>query len=350
MGQAGPTGAVAAASADWPGPGEIRMAAVVLPGAPMSGVAALADCFSLARARRDRLFGPQRDRDMHLAMLSLDGRDVDLNDVARLRVDGPFTTAGEFDFVWIPSFKVGSEDMLRELIAANPALITWLVDLASHGTTIGASGAAAALLLAAKLTPRMAIPVSPALEPVFRALFPRYRQSAENVMVDHGNFLFSPGIGQDLATINAVFSRLLSAETSNWLRSVAGLTDEGADKITTIDPLVATARLRLEQRFTTAVSLADLAAELAVSHAVLIRRFRSVMGETPSGYVRLLRLAAAQRMLSRSKRSIESIAIAVGYSDARMFRQMFWRATGSTPSAWRAANRSPPWQESSAKR
>lgn len=326
------------------------MAALVLPGAPMSGVAALADSFALARSRRDRLFGPQRDRDMHLVMLSIDGLDVDLNGVARLHVDGCFETSGPFDFVWLPSFKVGSEEMLREFIAANPGLIAWLVEAAAHGSIIGASGAAAALLLAAKLTQRMAIPVSPALAPVLRNLFPRYSQSAENAMVDYGNFLFSPGIGQDLATINAAFSRLLSAQTSNWLRSVAGLTDQADDRLATNDPLVATARLRLEQRFTAPISLAELAAELAVSHAVLIRRFRTALGETPSGYVRHLRLAAAQRMLARSKRSIESIAAAVGYSDARMFRQMFLRATGSSPSAWRAANCSPQWQKSSAKR
>lgn len=317
----------------------IQIAAVALPGTFMSSIASLLDSFWLASERRRRLVRDENseETDLALTLLSVDGRDVVLNSYSTLRIDRPIASSDRFDFIWLPSFRAGGEEMLRDKLANNGELINWLGRSAARGSMIGASGAAVVFPLAAHLADGLSVPVAPALAPVIRALFPRFRH-ADIAMADHGRLLLSRGVGQDLSTVAAALTRLLSPETGRWLRSVSG-TEFAEDESTEgLDPLVDAARLRLEQRFTTAVSLAELATELCVSHAVLIRHFRKVLGMTPSAYVQRLRLAAAQRMLARSNRSIDSIAAAVGYSDARIFRQMFRRATGWNATMWRAEN------------
>jgi transcriptional regulator GlxA family with amidase domain len=82
-----------------------------------------------------------------------------------------------------------------------------------------------------------------------------------------------------------------------------------------------------------------MAEELSTTHQTLIRHFKKALGVTPQVYVQQLRLAAAQRMLTTSNRSIDRIAGLIGYSDVRLFRSMFRRCTGMTATAWRQANR-----------
>jgi len=89
---------------------------------------------------------------------------------------------------------------------------------------------------------------------------------------------------------------------------------------------VAKARLLLEQRFTTAVSIGALAGKLFVRHRALIRLFGNEIGITLGRHVEHLRLNAQQRMLLRTIRSVETISAACAYSDARLFRQKFLKS------------------------
>jgi transcriptional regulator GlxA family with amidase domain len=186
------------------------------------------------------------------------------------------------------------------------------------------------------------VPVAPPLLPVVRALFPRFRHGPDLALGDQRGLLLSRGIAQDSRAIAAAFARIFSPETGRWIRSVFGVEsgEDGSDpEAEPRDPLVARAQLILEQRFATSCSIAALAGELHVSHAVLIRRFRRAVGLTPTGYVQQLRIRAAERMLRHSDRSIDSIAAAIGFSDARLFRQMFRKVNGVSATAWRQAQR-----------
>ncbi|TWH84538.1 transcriptional regulator GlxA family with amidase domain [Novosphingobium taihuense] len=318
----------------------INVAAVVLPGTFMSSLAPLIDAFDLTQERGERLIGADVGSmpNVRLTLLSADGQDMPTSRHGRLRIERPISSDDDFDFIWIPSFRSHGEAGLRGTMAGNRPLIEWLQRIAERGTVIGASGAAAALPMSAHLAEGVKVPVAAPLVPVFRALFPRFRHAADTGIVHQRGLLLSRGIGHDVHAVTELFTRFFSPETGRWLRSVFGneaLQDEGLPDGEPRDQLVATARLMLEQRFSSTVSIAALAAELAVSHAVLIRHFRNEMGMTPSRYVQQLRLGAAQRMLVHTTRSIDSIAAAVGYGDARLFREMFRKATGISATEWR---------------
>lgn len=324
----------------------LQIAALILPGTFIASLAPLLDAFYLTQERGERTIGMDSGMapEFRLTLLSIDGNDVPLGQHGRLRIDRAIASDDRFAFIWIPSFRTHGQDPLRERLAASRPVTDWLRQRALDGSMIGASGAAITLLMAAGLAGNGPIPVAAPLVSVFRALFPRFRHGTDMTVSSQNNILLSRGIGQDVQAITAAFTGLFSPEAGRWIRSVFGsetIQDEALLEGEARDPLVAAARLILEQRFSTPVSIAALAAELCVSHAVLIRRFNRELGTTPSGYVRQLRLGAAQRMLLHTDRSIDSIAAAVGFGDARMFRDMFRKAAGLSATEWRDAHRAP---------
>lgn len=78
----------------------------------------------------------------------------------------------------------------------------------------------------------------------------------------------------------------------------------------------------------------------AMSRSVFAERFHSALGRSPAGYVTDVRMETAKRMLS-SGGSVSHTARELGYSSDEGFSRAFRRATGMTPSRWRAGRSAP---------
>jgi AraC-like DNA-binding protein len=102
------------------------------------------------------------------------------------------------------------------------------------------------------------------------------------------------------------------------------------------DPVLAPAMRAIhmvpERRWT----VADLAAEAAVSRSVLDDRFRQVLGLSPIRYVNEWRMRVAQDLLATTEIAIATLARRVGYDSEEAFSRAFKRAHGQSPSLWRA--------------
>ena len=315
-------------------------ALVALPGAYHSSVGALMDTFLLARERVERVFAGSVGLRMEtrLRVISPDGAPVAMADGRMLAVDGSLDSTADYDFIWLPAFRAEGAAALERRLARTLSLQAWLGRQHARGALIGASGAAAALPIAARLTADQPVPVARALRPVVRALFPRQPIEERQGVSARDGLLLSGGLAGDLALILRAMERLLSPDIARWVASVIG--PDGAEAaLAEADPLVASAQLWLEQRFAGPIEMTDLAATLATSAATLNRRFRHALGMSPGSYVRQLRLDAACRMLEMTDRPIDGIAQAIGYSDSRLFRTMFRQRTGLSASGWRARAR-----------
>lgn len=85
--------------------------------------------------------------------------------------------------------------------------------------------------------------------------------------------------------------------------------------------------------------LEQMAADLGVSYTTLRRVFRQHAGMSLKQYQTGIRIRRACELLRSSNRSVKEIAGHLGYSSPFHFSMQFSRATGLSPSAWRAANR-----------
>ncbi|MGW6741599.1 AraC family transcriptional regulator [Streptomyces sp. NPDC055025] len=105
------------------------------------------------------------------------------------------------------------------------------------------------------------------------------------------------------------------------------------------DPLVSVAMTKLHHDPARAWTVDSLAAELAVSRTTLSRRFLSVAGETPGGYLTRWRMDLAAVRLRDSDEPLEAIARSVGYTSVYAFSRAFRRARSQAPGQYRIASR-----------
>lgn len=87
-------------------------------------------------------------------------------------------------------------------------------------------------------------------------------------------------------------------------------------------------------------TLEDLAKEVGLSRAGLAQKFKKHLGDTPLHYLTVIRMQKARALLSTTSDNIETIAEAVGYSDAFSFSKVFKRITGIPPRDFRNKDQS----------
>jgi len=82
------------------------------------------------------------------------------------------------------------------------------------------------------------------------------------------------------------------------------------------------------------LSVNTLARRACMSPSHFNRAFKSVFGSAPGEFVETLRINEAKRRLSVPKRTVETIAASVGFSDAQTFRRAFERRLGAKPRSY----------------
>jgi AraC family transcriptional regulator len=86
-------------------------------------------------------------------------------------------------------------------------------------------------------------------------------------------------------------------------------------------------------------TLTELAAQVGVHPVTLARTFRRCFGCSVGEYLRQLRIERAAEQLGGSDLPLAAIALAAGFADQSHFSNLFRRATGMSPSAYRRAMR-----------
>lgn len=101
------------------------------------------------------------------------------------------------------------------------------------------------------------------------------------------------------------------------------------------DPRIARAVRFLERTPAGRIVLEDVAADAGLSPFHFQRVFQDVMGESPSAYMRRIRLDRAAMNLQMSQLPITRIAFDAGYSSHEAFVRGFFTQFGSVPSEFR---------------
>jgi AraC-like DNA-binding protein len=118
----------------------------------------------------------------------------------------------------------------------------------------------------------------------------------------------------------------LPAEEAGWL---AGARDREVGKALAL----------LHKEPARAWTIAELAATVGVSRAVLAERFRHFVGQPPMAYLTRWRLRLGARLLSRTNCAVAEIAARVGYDSEAAFNRAFKREFGAPPARFRRSER-----------
>ena len=178
----------------------------------------------------------------------------------------------------------------------------------------------------------------------FRTRFPAVTLEEDVLFVDDGDILTAAGSAAALDLGLHVVRRDFGAEIANAVsrrlvfashrdggqrqfveRPVPPIRDES------LAPLLAWAQQRLDQPLT----VADLAAEAAVSPATLHRRFRAERGTTPLAWLTGERVTLACRLIERGESRFEIVARRTGLGTAANLRALLRRETSLSPTEYR---------------
>ncbi len=79
----------------------------------------------------------------------------------------------------------------------------------------------------------------------------------------------------------------------------------------------------------------DMAAAVNLGRTVFFNKIKSIVGMSPTDFVRDLRIKRSIELIQKSHMTISEISIAVGFNDQRYFSRVFKKQTGMTPSEYR---------------
>jgi AraC-like DNA-binding protein len=96
---------------------------------------------------------------------------------------------------------------------------------------------------------------------------------------------------------------------------------------------VVLAKKFIDNHYTKPLTLDDMAGEAFFSKYHFIRLFKTMYGQTPYQYLKLVRIAGAKKLLQKGK-NVSETSLAVGFESATSFASLFKKITGSTPSAF----------------
>jgi len=100
------------------------------------------------------------------------------------------------------------------------------------------------------------------------------------------------------------------------------------------DPRLAVALRRMHEAPARAWTVAELAAEAALSRSAFFERFSQALGVAPMAYLLAWRMARAKELLRSGAAAITEVAARVGYSSASTFSVAFARQVGMPPARY----------------
>ena len=84
----------------------------------------------------------------------------------------------------------------------------------------------------------------------------------------------------------------------------------------------------------------EMAHQLGLQPHELAKLFRSLLGSTPSDYLKSGQIAHAQKLLGSTSLSLNAVGYACGFGTRATFFRAFRRLTGMTPAVYRSSRNS----------
>jgi transcriptional regulator GlxA family with amidase domain len=255
-----------------------------------------------------------------------------------LRPDRTLETVSELDTIVIP----GGDGLRRRLVGGRIA--DWVLAHINQARRVAAIGGGIYGVAPTGLLDGREVTTHWRYANEVARCFPNLRVDPRRHLVKDGAFYTSSGAGAaidlSLALIEEDYGRHIASVVAEEFVS-APINGNGQHKLP--NPLVFDSQPA--DRFAELIpwimrnlhedlSVNTLARKACMSPSHFNRSFKSVFGSAPAEFVETLRINEAKRRLSVPKRTLETIAASVGFSDAQTFRRAFERRLGAKPRSY----------------
>ncbi len=220
----------------------------------------------------------------------------------------------------------------------------WLRALHDKGTLLATSCAGSFLLAEAGLLDGRAASTHWAEAAEFRRRFNKVKLEVDEIIIDDGDIITAGGLmawtDLGMRLCERIFGPQVTMQTSRFMlidlsgreqrnyKSFKPRVDHGDDAILSVQNM-------LQSIDGKPINVFQMSREAKLEERTFLRRFKSATGLRPTEYVQNLRIEKAKELLQTTRRSVEHIALSVGYRDVTAFRRLFKRDTGLSPADFR---------------
>jgi transcriptional regulator GlxA family with amidase domain len=319
-------------------PARVRISLLAVPDVYMSSLCGLHDTFSIASdlAGGRVVFEVEVvARTRHVASLASG---------MMISAHRTFADVAVPDIIIVPNMLANGAEWVE---GRYPVATRWLRDSYRRGSMVCSACSGALLLAEAGLLDGQEITTHWNLAALFAARFPGVRLRLEHELVASGpgGRIVTSGASaawHDLAL--HLIARSGGAELAyeaakffmfQWHDDGQALYVEFEEPLDHGDSAVLKAQAWLASHWHLPNPVEAMTEQSGLAERSFKRRFRQATGRTPIAYVQQLRVQHAKRLLARSRDSIETIGLRVGYEDPSAFRRLFKRITRVTPGVYR---------------
>lgn len=255
-----------------------------------------------------------------------------------------FSARETYDLVFVPSFHYVGHRQFDGFLRKQTDACSWLVSQWNAGAWVAANCTGTFILAQTGLLDGRIATTTWWLERQFRAKFPDVELQLQPVLTEVDRLICAGASASYLLQTIRVIERFAGQDIASQCAKAMLIDVSQTSQIPYLpllaqrshsDALVQRAQRWLQSNMTKDLRISELADSLAVSDRTLIRRFRSVLDQTPLSYLQDLRLESARALLENSSHSVEVVASQVGYSDTSSFSRLFRQRVGMSPGAYR---------------
>ncbi|MGF1742933.1 helix-turn-helix domain-containing protein [Vibrio profundum] len=281
-----------------------------------------------------------------IVIASLDGRDIVDGQGRTFKPDCALQDIDHCHGVLIPGFATCAKGLPPNQMT-DGACQSWLKRQYEHGALLGGSCSGAFVLGEAGLLNKRRCTTTWWLHYELTKRFPLANTAWGSSLIQDGNIITSAGplswanislrlmrslAGCNVANRAADFAVLDTIPNSQERYILQG-------HLTSTDPFVLHAEQKVRQNLSQVLNTVELASILSVSERTLHRRLKQLTGESPKTFMDRIRMDMAKTLLYTNNEKISSIALDLGYTDESVFRRLFSKQVGMSPSEYRSWQR-----------
>ncbi|MGJ1509433.1 GlxA family transcriptional regulator [Sphingobacterium siyangense] len=222
----------------------------------------------------------------------------------------------------------------------NNMLSEWILDHYTKGANVASMCTGAYLLASTGLLDNKNCSIHWKSAANFHKLFPKVNLKTEQIITDEQG-IYTNGGGYSFLNLllylvekfydrqtaiycSKIFQIDIARQTQSDFMIFNGQKSHG-------DEMVMRAQDYLENNFSEKISMEKLSEKFTVGRRNFDRRFIKATGNTPVEYLQRIKVESAKKELESSRKTVNEVMYAIGYTDIKAFREIFRRFTGLSP-------------------
>ena len=250
------------------------------------------------------------------------------------------STITKTDLIIIPSV----DSQFQTALKGNKLLIGWIAQQYRKGAEVASMCTGAYMLASSGLLDGKNCSTHWSSADSFKTIFPKVNLRVDKLITDESGIYTNGGAYSFLHLLIYLVEKHFDRETAIYCSKIFEIElDRQSQSPFTIfsgqkmhgDELIQQAQAYIEKKLAEKISVKNLSLRFAIGRRNFDRRFVKATGNTPVEYVQRVKIEAAKKTFETSRKTINEVMYAVGYSNMKSFREAFKKVTGITPLEYR---------------